>query len=62
MTEDSKTCCDWSKVIRRVHCGVITKLMKKVDELLSSESISEEMQAGLSKCDILTIRSEAINI
>ena len=47
MTEDPKARCDRSKAIRRAHRGVITKLTKEVDELLSEETTSEEVQARL---------------
>ena len=47
MTEDPKARCDQSKAIRRAHRGVITKLTKEIDELLSATTISEDMQTRL---------------
>ena len=47
MTEDPKTRRDRSKAIRRAHRGVITKLTKEIDELLSAMTILEDMQARL---------------
>ena len=47
MTEDPKACCNRSKAIRRAHRGVIIKLTKEIDKLLSATTISEDMQAQL---------------
>ena len=47
MTEDPKVHCDQSKAIRRAHRGVIMKLTKEIDELLSATTISEDMQTRL---------------
>ena len=41
MMEESKAWCNQSKAIRRANRGVITKLTKDVDELLSAETIAE---------------------
>ena len=47
MTKDPKACYNWLKAIRRAHCGVIIKLTKEVDKLLSEVTTLEEVQVQL---------------
>ena len=46
--EAEKQKCDRAKVIRRTHCGVITKLVREVDELITTDASTTEAQARLN--------------
>ena len=46
---DKKAKCDRYKVIRRANRGVITKLTNEIDELTTTETISEEAHSKPSR-------------
>ena len=47
MSDDPKARCDRAKAVRRANRGVVTKLVKEVDEIIGTDPLTDEGTARL---------------